>query len=103
MNDRVMICPRDGGTMTTYARAGVQIDQCDTCRGIFLDRGELEQLTAAEQSFYQQQPPTPAPYPTAGYPDAAYQPNPYYGDHQGGHHGGHHDERRQGFLHNLFD
>jgi Zn-finger nucleic acid-binding protein len=30
--------------MSSYERAGVVIDQCTECRGIFLDRGELERL-----------------------------------------------------------
>jgi Zn-finger nucleic acid-binding protein len=30
----------------------VTIDQCGECRGIFLDRGELERLIDAETSFY---------------------------------------------------
>ncbi|MHB1569970.1 MAG: TFIIB-type zinc ribbon-containing protein [Solirubrobacteraceae bacterium] len=34
--------------MRTYERNGVVVDQCRECRGIFLDRGELEQLVDAE-------------------------------------------------------
>jgi Zn-finger nucleic acid-binding protein len=34
--------------MRTYERNGVLIDQCEECRGIFLDRGELEQLLDTE-------------------------------------------------------
>jgi len=34
--------------MVTYERSGVTVDQCPECRGIFLDRGELEELIAAE-------------------------------------------------------
>lgn len=37
--------------MRTYARNGITIDQCATCHGIFLDRGELEQLISAESSY----------------------------------------------------
>ena len=42
-----VICPKCGGEMRTYERSGVQVDQCAECRGIFLDRGELEQLIDA--------------------------------------------------------
>jgi Zn-finger nucleic acid-binding protein len=35
--------------MRTYERNGILIDQCAECRGIFLDRGELEQLLGAER------------------------------------------------------
>jgi uncharacterized protein len=34
--------------MRQYERGGVTIDQCGECRGIFLDRGELEHLIDAE-------------------------------------------------------
>jgi Zn-finger nucleic acid-binding protein len=44
-----LICPECRGKMRTYERNGVMVDQCDECRGIFLDRGELEQLLDAAQ------------------------------------------------------
>ena len=37
--------------MRTHQRNGVTIEQCRKCHGIFLDRGELEQLIGAESSF----------------------------------------------------
>jgi hypothetical protein len=37
--------------MRTHRRNGVTIEQCTKCHGIFLDRGELEQLIGAESSF----------------------------------------------------
>ena len=37
--------------MRTHERNGVTIEQCTKCHGIFLDRGELEQLIGAESSF----------------------------------------------------
>jgi uncharacterized protein len=43
-----LICPKCRGEMRTYERNGVLIDQCEECRGIFLDRGELEQLLDAD-------------------------------------------------------
>lgn len=39
-----LICPKCRGAMTSYERSGVVVDQCTECRGIFLDRGELERL-----------------------------------------------------------
>lgn len=39
-----LTCPKCRGTMSSYERSGVVIDQCADCRGIFLDRGELERL-----------------------------------------------------------
>lgn len=46
-----LICPKCGARMRTYARNGITIDQCTACHGIFLDRGELEQLISAESSY----------------------------------------------------
>jgi uncharacterized protein len=46
-----MICPKCKGPMRTHRRNGVTIEQCRKCHGIFLDRGELEQLIGAESSF----------------------------------------------------
>jgi Zn-finger nucleic acid-binding protein len=47
-----MTCPKCGGAMRSYERNGVTIDQCTECRGVFLDRGELERLVDAEGAFY---------------------------------------------------
>ena len=45
----ILTCPKCRGEMRTYERNGILIDQCQECRGIFLDRGELEQLLDAER------------------------------------------------------
>lgn len=79
-----MQCPKCHALMRTYNRSGVQIEQCDGCRGIFLDYGELEALTRLESQWTQQAPPPAAPpaYP-AGH--AA----PAWGAVHGGHRGHH--------------
>lgn len=41
--------------MRSYERNGVTVDQCSECRGIFLDRGELERLIDAENSHYERE------------------------------------------------
>jgi Zn-finger nucleic acid-binding protein len=67
-----LVCPKCGSDMRAYERNGVTIDQCTGCRGIFLDRGELEKLTDAEASYYgsRQAPVAPAPAPPpARYPE----------------------------------
>lgn len=46
-----LVCPKCQGLMRTYERSGVTLDQCADCRGIFLDRGELEHLVDAEQGW----------------------------------------------------
>ena len=50
-----MTCPKCRGVMRNYERNGVHIDQCNECRGIFLDRGELERLVDAENSWHSRQ------------------------------------------------
>jgi len=87
-----MTCPKCQGAMRTYERNGVHIDHCSDCRGLFLDRGELERLVEAEGSFYQQQPAAPR-----------------HEEHQDGGHGGydfrgkHYKKRKKHFLEELFD
>ena len=39
-----MRCPIDGETLVMADRSGVEIDYCPKCRGVWLDRGELEKL-----------------------------------------------------------
>ena len=46
-----MQCPKCHGMMRTYNRSGVHIEQCDNCRGIFLDYGELEHLNQLESHY----------------------------------------------------
>ncbi|WP_276328922.1 zf-TFIIB domain-containing protein [Amycolatopsis lexingtonensis] len=74
------MCPKCQNQMRTVDKNGIHIDQCDGCRGIFLDRGELEAIVGAESSFYGQQPPQYQSGPTAHYgrPDS---PRPYRGGH----------------------
>ena len=77
--------------MRTYERSGVTVDRCAECRGIFLDRGELEHLIDAEQSWHATQRPRQ---------DPPYRPSPY---------GGRDDDerpprrRKKSFLDELFD
>lgn len=40
----LLMCPNDDAPMQTMERSGVQFDMCPTCRGVWLDRGELEKL-----------------------------------------------------------
>jgi uncharacterized protein len=39
-----MRCPVDGTTLALAERAGVEIDYCPQCRGVWLDRGELDRI-----------------------------------------------------------
>ena len=113
----VVICPKCQGRMMTFDRRGIHIDQCESCRGIFLDRGELEQVVNAEQHHYGSMPGygghSDSPGPYGGHRDS---PGPFRGGHRdspapfGGHrdspgpYGGHGGRRRKrSFLEDLFD
>lgn len=39
-----MRCPIDGETLVMADRNGVEIDYCPKCRGVWLDRGELDKI-----------------------------------------------------------
>ena len=47
-----LTCPKCESPMRSYERSGIVIDQCTGCRGLFLDRGELERLIEAEDTHY---------------------------------------------------
>ena len=55
-----LICPRCQGKMRPFERNGVTVDVCKQCRGVFLDRGELDLLMAAEARFFGIEPLDPA-------------------------------------------
>jgi len=56
-----LTCPKCQGSMRTYERSSITVDQCTECRGIFLDRGELERLVDAEVAFNGPAPAAPLP------------------------------------------
>jgi uncharacterized protein len=39
-----MKCPTDGTTLVMSERSGIEIDYCPECRGVWLDRGELDKI-----------------------------------------------------------
>jgi len=90
--------------MRQYERAGVTIDQCGDCRGIFLDRGELERLIDAETAWHRPVRTPPPPPPGAGYA-----PTRPYRDYDSdeypmyGHGYGYRRKKRRSFLEELFD
>jgi Zn-finger nucleic acid-binding protein len=56
-----MQCPTDGTTLVMSERSGIEIDYCPTCRGVWLDRGELDKIiersaTQPAPQQYQQPP-----------------------------------------------
>jgi Zn-finger nucleic acid-binding protein len=46
-----MECPVDGETLVMSDRQGIEIDYCPKCRGVWLDRGELDKLIEREQQW----------------------------------------------------
>ncbi|MBP7126908.1 zf-TFIIB domain-containing protein [Myxococcota bacterium] len=50
---RIEICPVDGSSMDPQEIAGIVVDRCPSCHGIWLDRGELVALKIAEDSIRQ--------------------------------------------------
>ncbi|MDU8925881.1 zf-TFIIB domain-containing protein [Alisedimentitalea sp. MJ-SS2] len=70
-----MKCPVDGETLVMAERHGVEIDYCPKCRGVWLDRGELDKIIdkAAGPMALPDPEPAPAPEQTPE-PDPAPQP-----------------------------
>ena len=97
-----MSCPVDGTTLVMSERSGIEIDYCPTCRGVWLDRGELDKIierNADDRAQPARAPaPQPAPPPQAGAPWGA-PPQQQWGH---GHHGKPY-KRRKSFLEELFD
>jgi uncharacterized protein len=42
------LCPVDSTELRRIERSGVHVDACPSCRGVWLDRGELDKIVAAE-------------------------------------------------------
>lgn len=89
--------------MRSYERNGVTIDQCADCRGIFLDRGELERLMDAEAGFYAKQQREPERVEERRPEPPRYDERKYDTDerHYGGYYGK--KKKRHSFLSELFD
>jgi hypothetical protein len=92
-----MKCPTcPDATLVMADRQGIEIDCCPQCRGVWLDRGELDKLI--ERSVGQQQPQArPVPQQPQGRPDfvdSDYQKKQYG-------HAGHY--RKKSWLSDFFD
>ena len=46
-----LTCPRCGIPLQERKRVGVPVDTCDRCRGVWLDRGELDRVLARLQEL----------------------------------------------------
>lgn len=85
-----MDCPIDGTQLVMTERSGVEIDYCPKCRGVWLDRGELDKIIERGAA----QTPAPQTAPRGGH-DSRHED---YG--QGGKP---YKKKREGFLGELFD
>ncbi|MBS1652658.1 MAG: zf-TFIIB domain-containing protein [Bacteroidetes bacterium] len=81
-----MKCPNCNVALTMADRNGIEIDYCPECRGIWLDRGELDKII--ERSI--QQSPTPQR-------DNYHNKEKYYSDKE------YYYKKKKGFLGDLFD
>ncbi|HQS13550.1 MAG: hypothetical protein B7Y62_11125 [Sphingomonadales bacterium 35-56-22] len=85
-----MLCPSCKVQLSMSERQGVEIDFCPQCRGVWLDRGELDKIIErSEATSYDAKQASPADNGRAVYDE---------GYRKKGHHG-----RRKGFLAELFD
>lgn len=91
-----MKCPTcDGVNLVMSERSGIEIDYCPQCRGVWLDRGELDKIIerAAPAAI------APAPAPVQQPQQAYRQPSPPHYDERGYYR----KKKREGFLGELFD
>ena len=89
-----LICPACKVDLLMSDRQGIEIDFCPKCRGVWLDRGELDKII--ERSTVQEQPRAPAPALQAP-PTYPAQGDNYDSDRHG------YPKRRRSFLQELFD
>lgn len=119
-----MQCPTDGSTLVMSERSGIEIDYCPQCRGVWLDRGELDKIidrsltqSPAASAPVAPPPAAPANAPLGAYPDPRVQDRGYrggygsppsapspddYGRYQQGY-GRQPRRRRESWLSELFD
>lgn len=87
-----MQCPIDGAQLVMADRSGVEIDYCPQCRGVWLDRGELDKII--ERSVAPPPPPQ-----QAARPDTRAQ----YDDHDDDYDRPRRKKKRDSFLSDIFD
>ncbi len=94
-----MPCPVCKVPLTMSDRQGIEIDYCPQCRGVWLDRGELDKIIerSAPQAAAPVRPSQPQSQPQSQPMMQSHQPHhdPYYGKH------GH--KRKKHWLEEIFD
>ena len=91
------VCP--DATLAMMDRQGVEIDYCPQCRGVWLDRGELDKLMELSGSQKQVMPAAPAQRPDFVDSDG-YGSRSGYG-RPGAH--GYQQQRKKSWLNEIFD
>ena len=86
-----MKCPNCNETLAMTNREGIEIDYCPNCRGVWLDRGELDKII--ERS---------AAYPTGPGP-VGEEPKPYSSEGPSYHDPYPKHKKKKGFLSDFFD
>lgn len=92
-----MQCPVDQTVLQMTERHGVEIDYCPQCRGVWLDRGELDKIIDRSVDVGPSAPPATAQYDdrrheSRGYDDRRYSDTRSYKK-----------KRKESFLGELFD
>jgi Zn-finger nucleic acid-binding protein len=110
-NPGPMTCPVDGAVLTMSERQGIEIDYCPSCRGVWLDRGELDKIIERANAGQAVQPAPPQAAPPMQPPMQHAPPQqpwggqPGYPPQQGGYGQGkpYYGKRKKSFLEDLFD
>ena len=97
-------CPRCGVVLTMSERQGIEIDYCPQCRGVWLDRGELDKIIAHSEAPGQgPSAAQPAPgSPAGGWTQPAAPPppqQPWSGGQRGYRSDDDDDDERRGYGH----
>jgi uncharacterized protein len=93
-----MNCPVCSVTLSMTERQGVEIDYCQKCRGVWLDRGELDKII--ERSVDTE--PRPSSEPRYEERDRHYEDRGHYKQHDD-HKYGYKKKKKESFLSDLFD
>jgi len=102
-----MKCPNCDETLVMTERKGVEIDYCPKCRGVWLDKGELDKIIerSAENEFRADQPARmDERYPDDRYRDDKYRDDKYRDEEYKRKHGTYpQHKKKRGFLGDFFD
>jgi uncharacterized protein len=91
-----MPCPVCRVPLVMSDRQGIEIDYCPQCRGVWLDRGELDKIIERSAPAAAPAPP-PVSAPQAPYPPQGYAQQPQYG------HKDYRYKKRKSWLEDIFD